>query len=1069
MVAYFASGSGYINTGTSLQFTLPGTLLEGYGILVCAGLSGVTLGDLAISGGDPDGTWEAVGPGPVDDATLRTRAWKRVVADGDAGATITISWTSAGKCNAAWWAGSDVHPDDFVADWATSVEAATDATHDAPGVTPDLGRCWVVEFVADRGTVATSITAPADRVARVTQLGFGAGTVDMICADSGEPVPAGVASGAQTYTFSLAQANAVGWSILVAPPPLNRRVELALGVDPAAAPATWDGSWVDITDKVFARDPISIRGGRADQSGTAGPTRVTLTANNKAGHFTRTNPMSPYYGRLKKNTPIRVWVETSAGWSLRSTTFISEFAPRRHTSGGNPHMPLTSDGPLGRLGRGRVLRSALYRAITDTGPVAYWPMEDGKGSTQAASGLRGGQPLRLTGSLDFAEAEGPEGSAPLAEQTSGGRLVGSVPPGSSSSSWRIEYVCKFPTTGLTLTTEPLVWWTNGTIKGWEIAFAPIAFDGVQIQWITAADVASLPSGAFLELRDGQWHHIRVTAEQIGADIQVLVDLDGVTQIIEVITSSTLGRITRVDVDPLATDESLLPYSIGHIAIWAPWDSGLSDELVLDALAGHDGERAADRIARLSAEEGVPVGIVGTAADSEPMGPQPVDTYLSIVRKCEAADGGLLYEARDGSLAYQTRAARYNTPAVLTLDHDAGDVAALEPVDDDTDALNDLEVTRDGGSSARFVDEDSVAEIGVYPDGINLNLQNDEVLLHHARWRVHFGTVNDDLRYPQIAPQLQGRPDVAAAWADVTVGDPIAVSNPPPDLPPGDIEVYVEGYTETVAPLRWAAVANCSPAAPWRVGVYGTDHYDTAGSELAAAIDADDTILSVATTLGPVWTYRGLDLPFDVVIDGERMTVDLIGDVLNANPYFGVDLSGWSAQNATSIVRSTAVVHPSGVASMLITPNGSSANGGAQTALTGVGTVAVGRSYIAAAWVNIPTGYTDVRTAIDWYDAAGVVLSSGLGPQYSVAAATWTPLTATLVAPASASQGRLRVRLGTTPPVTALTYVWSAQLIDLTDSSASPQQLRVIRGVNAVHKSHSAGAAVSLADPVVYAL
>ncbi|MGH3323266.1 MAG: hypothetical protein ACRDOV_02405, partial [Streptomyces sp.] len=515
MVAYFDSGSAYANSGTSLQFTLP-DVPEGYGILVCAGLSGTTLGDLAISGGDPSGTWESVGPGAVDDSSLRTRVWSRVVADGDAGATITISWTSSGKCAAAWWAGSGVHPEDIVADFATAVEADTDATHDAPGVTPDLGRCWVVEFVADRGNAATTITAPADRVARVTQLGFGSGTVDMICADSGGPVTAGTPSGARTYTFDLAQANAVGWSILIAPPPLSRRVELALGVDPSADPATWDGSWVDITHLVYARNPISIRGGRADQSSVAGPTRMTLTVNNRRGHLTRTNPLGPYYGRLRKNTPIRVSVEQDGDWNVRGTAFLSEALPRRHTSGGDPHIPLTADGPLRRLGQGKVLRSAMYRAITGTAPVAYWTMEDGPTSTQVASALLGGRPLAATGTIRFGESDGPPGSAPLADLTSGGRLRGTVPAGSSSTSWRLEYVAKFPniTSGNFIT--PLNWQTTGTIKTWDLTVTDLIDGGPFLQYETAAGVFGGPFFAIAALDDEQWHHIRVSAEQLGS-------------------------------------------------------------------------------------------------------------------------------------------------------------------------------------------------------------------------------------------------------------------------------------------------------------------------------------------------------------------------------------------------------------------------------------------------------------------------------------------------------------------------------------------------------------------------
>ena len=121
------------------------------------------------------------------------------------------------------------------------------------------------------------------------------------------------------------------------------------------------------------------------------------------------------------------------------------------------------------------------------------------------------------------------------------------------------------------------------------------------------------------------------------------------------------------------------------------------------------------------------------------------------------------------------------------------------------------------------------------------------------------------------------------------------------------------------------------------------------------------------------------------------------------------------------------------------------------------------------WVNVPTGYSDIRTAVDWYDSSGAFLSSSLDGQFSAAAEVWTRLTATLVAPVSASQARLRIRLGSTPPSTALTYVWNAQLIDITDSSTSPQRFRVTRNVNGIVKSQSAGAAVTLFRPNYYAL
>src|SRR5690606_4275508 len=70
----------------------------------------------------------------------------------------------------------------------------------------------------------------------------------------------------------------------------------------------------------------------------------------------------------------------------------------------------------------------------------------------------------------------------------------------------------------------------------------------------------------------------------------------------------------------------------------------------------------------------------------------------------------------------------------------------------------------------------------------------------------------------------------------------------------------------------------TPESPWHVGqveAEGYDRVDTAGSELANGATSTATSLSVATTEGPVWTADPDDLPFDIVVAGERMTVTQI--------------------------------------------------------------------------------------------------------------------------------------------------------------------------------------------------
>lgn len=70
--------------------------------------------------------------------------------------------------------------------------------------------------------------------------------------------------------------------------------------------------WTDVTSRTYLRDRIRITRGRQDQGARVDPGSCTLTLNNKGGYFSPRNPMSPLYGQIGRNTPIRVSVPGSA-------------------------------------------------------------------------------------------------------------------------------------------------------------------------------------------------------------------------------------------------------------------------------------------------------------------------------------------------------------------------------------------------------------------------------------------------------------------------------------------------------------------------------------------------------------------------------------------------------------------------------------------------------------------------------------------------------------------------------------------------------------------------------------
>ncbi|MCQ6250919.1 hypothetical protein [Streptomyces malaysiensis] len=72
------------------------------------------------------------------------------------------------------------------------------------------------------------------------------------------------------------------------------------------------GVWTDITADTFTRrQQVTITRGRADEAARTDRARCQLGLNNKDGKYSPRNPMSPYYGLIGRNTPLRVSVAGS--------------------------------------------------------------------------------------------------------------------------------------------------------------------------------------------------------------------------------------------------------------------------------------------------------------------------------------------------------------------------------------------------------------------------------------------------------------------------------------------------------------------------------------------------------------------------------------------------------------------------------------------------------------------------------------------------------------------------------------------------------------------------------------
>jgi hypothetical protein len=335
---------------------------------------------------------------------------------------------------------------------------------------------------------------------------------------------------------------------------------------------------------------------------------------------------------------------------------------------------------------------------------------------------------------------------------------------------------------------------------------------------------------------------------------------------------------------------------GHWAVYTD-PPALADAVA--AAFGHTGETAGRRIERLCDEQGIPFVAVGDLDDTAPMGPQASRPPLELLLEAADTDHGILYESRTAlGLEYRTRTDLYNGTPDLTADYSAKVFHGLpEPVDDDRFTRNDVTAKRPNSGEARAVLEagalstaDPPDGVGTYDTTVTVNAAGDGFLPDHAGWLLGLGTV-DEARYPRLPFRLNAVPSIAADVAGLDLGDMVRITDLPSWLPPDDVDVLVVGTIETLESHMRDIELVTAPAAPYRVAVYGDtvgddpSKYDTAGCELDEALDTTETGVDVLTTVGPVWTTDGAEVPFDVYVGGERMTVSAIGaDTANVQTF-----------------------------------------------------------------------------------------------------------------------------------------------------------------------------------------
>jgi hypothetical protein len=696
--------------------------------------------------------------------------------------------------------------------------------------------------------------------------------------------------------------------------PLDVTVELAIGADIHADPSTW--SWTDVTTSVesVAR-MVTVSRGRRNRVGLFPPTRASAVVDNTDGALSRHNPLSPHFGLLKKNTPMRVRVDNGGGPQTRAAVYVPGFPPSWNVLERDQVVTLNGVGIKDRLGRSRVLNSALYGSMTGMSasgyvPHEYWPMEDGEQAEQFASAVGGAPMVVRAGVVPGTDGTLP-GSKPLPSLTEAANVSAgaTVRTYTDSGQWVAQFVAKIPDDGgpsintlLTVTTAPAV------SRYVQVGIGPSGLI-LQIYSDAGAD-----SGGWTAVFDtsrvyGQWVSFVLTAEDDASGTTdrmsvSMYDTNGeqlatISQLVGVGYYGTVARLDLNGVTGVGIGAGEAHY--GHLGFYTDpaWTIGTDDVHNARAAGGWVGEMAHERFERLCRQARVPYSTAATT--SQAMGPQTVGKLLDLLRQCEVADQGLLYENMDFGLTFVSAAERYNQSAAITLAYGSGHILPpWEPDDDDQDYYNLVTATRPNGSSATVEDEDDVDNVGEYTDPINPNVQSDEQLANVAGLRLNVGLC-DELTWPAVRPNVRLGGALLDAWLATDLGDQLHVTGHPSPLAPDTIRQIVEGYTETLGLHTYDVTANLSPASPWDVAEFDDDDnakIDTDGSELTASVSSSATTLTVATLSmdSPLWTTDSGEMPVPVALAGEVVSATAIQSSIR-DTFAGSSSNGWGTSDS----------------------------------------------------------------------------------------------------------------------------------------------------------------------------
>lgn len=654
----------------------------------------------------------------------------------------------------------------------------------------------------------------------------------------------------------------------------------------------YSGGWHVLTPAVdpdayaLTNEKTRIVRGFADTDAGMRPCKITIRVHDPLDKYRPTNPASTLYGLAGRNTTLAVTCDGSTRCYARTSSFRPDQS-EGFTVGppirGQRWIDITAEGQLRQIGLWTTpLRSPIYRDFRGlANALGYWPLEDAVKATQLSNAVANGQPGQAAG-VTFEGFTGADGSDKvLAMSVSTASSVGGkFLPASSTAGWQVCFSVRLPAAP-TAAVLPMFTWTTTNGYTWSLS---IDNSGYTLKVVDRSGTTLKNSGVTYGVgaEPGQWIRFRVKASVSAGTVtaewawypQGSLTTYGVTDTF----AGTVAALASWRATANANNDT---GGYGHVVgVTGVADDFLGGRHYL-SFNGYAGERAEDRFKRLCAEEKIFATYIGVVATTWPMGRQPVTTFLELLKEVAATEDAMIFDSRTAiGLTMRTRADRYNQASKLDLTFGVNVAVPLTEDIDDLDAHNVVTVSQLDGGDVTVADTTSPmgsqnppAGIGEYKQTIDVNVSAEADLGLLAGWWLEKGTV-PGARYKQITVDLDAPtgPGLQTAVNSVDIGDRITLSGRTPDI----LGLIVIGIDEEIQAKRRLVTFTTIPDDVWNPARYGV----SAGSKRygITACTTNTTMTTTATTVTVNITSDqfGTQLPYDLIISGERITVGVGG-------------------------------------------------------------------------------------------------------------------------------------------------------------------------------------------------